>query len=62
MNELYDRDHVDRVLRREGMPADRRNEILDEIPFPVDLDTLQGFLARKGITHDAMIDRLGGSP
>jgi hypothetical protein len=62
VNEVYDRKHVDSVLKRVGMPEDRRNAILDEIHFPVDLDALQALLARLGITHDGLIDRMGGSP
>lgn len=62
MTDMYDRDHVDGVLRRGGMPKDRRDAILSEIHFPVDLNALQGVLARLGITHDGLIDRMGGSP
>ncbi|HKC29332.1 MAG TPA: hypothetical protein VKB75_15060 [Jatrophihabitans sp.] len=62
MNELYDRQHVESVLRRVGVPTDRRNAILDEIHFPIDLDALQAFLAPLGITRDALVSRMGGSP
>jgi hypothetical protein len=59
---MYDRQHVESVLIRVGVPAERRNAILDQIHFPVDLDALQGFLTPLGITHDALISRMGGSP
>jgi len=62
MTELYDRAHVESVLRRAGVPKDRRNAILDEIRFPLDIGALQDFLAHEGITHDGLIDRMGGSP
>ena len=62
MNETYDRQHVESVLTRVGVPADRRKAILDEIQFPVQLDALQAILAPLGITHDALINRRGGSP
>jgi hypothetical protein len=62
VNEVYDREHVESVLKRVGASKDRRNAILDEIRFPIDLDTLQALLARLGITHDGLIDRMGGSP
>jgi hypothetical protein len=55
MNEMYDREHVDSVLRNVGMPKDRRNAILDEIHFPIDLDALQAMLGPLGITHDARV-------
>lgn len=62
MDELYDRQHVDSVLKRVGMADERRNAVLDEIRFPIHLDALQAFLAARGITHDGLISRMGGSP
>jgi len=62
MNDLYDRQHVESVLTRAGMPADRRNAILDQLRFPIQLDALQAVLAPLGITRDALINRMGGSP
>lgn len=62
MTAMYDRQHVDSVLKRAGAAKDRRDEILDSITFPIDLPSLQDALARLGITHDFLIDRLGGSP
>jgi hypothetical protein len=35
---------------------------LDEIQFPIDLNALQAFLEPLGITYDALINRMGGSP
>ena len=62
MSGMYDRQHVDAVLQRSGVPTDRRNAILDEMRFPIDLDRLQALLQKHGITHDGLISRLGGSP
>jgi hypothetical protein len=62
VNQTYDRQHVESVLTRVGVPTDRRNAILDEIHFPVDLGTLQAILAPLGITHDVLVSRMGGSP
>jgi hypothetical protein len=62
VNGMYDRQHVDSVLKRVGMPDERRNAILDEIHFPIELDALQAILEPLGVTHDALINRMGGSP
>lgn len=62
MAQTYDREHVDAVLKRAGAPKDRRDEILAGLRFPIDLETLQAALAPLGITHDGLIDRMGGSP
>jgi hypothetical protein len=58
----YDRKHVESVLKRVGMPQDRREAVLDGIEFPLGLEELQAVLAPLGITHDGLIDRMGGSP
>lgn len=62
MNEMYDRQQVEAVLERVGMSKDRRTAILEEIRFPIPLSALQTLLAPHGITHDRLIDRMGGSP
>jgi hypothetical protein len=62
MYTTYDRKHVDSVLERTGVATDDRNAMLDEIHFPIDKDALREILAPLGITHDALVDRMGGSP
>jgi hypothetical protein len=55
------RQHVVEVLRTAGMPevADEANRSL---PEELDLERAAEFLARYGITKDALISRMGGSP
>ena len=48
LRQMYDREHVESVLKRVGVQQDRRNDVLDEIHFPVDLEALQTFLASLG--------------
>ena len=62
VNETYDRPHVDSVLRRIGMSQEHRDALLDGIRFPIDADELGALLLPLGITHDAVIDHMGGSP
>lgn len=62
MNEMVDRAHVELVLKRAGVSQERRNALLDEIHFPIDVDQLQALLVPLGITHGALTDRMGGSP
>jgi hypothetical protein len=62
MNPTYDRKHIESVLKRVGMPNDQINAVLDEIHFPIDLNALVALLGPLGITRDALIDRMGGSP
>ena len=55
------RQHVVEVLRASGLP-----EVPDEanrsLPEELDLERAADFLARYGITKDALISRMGGSP
>jgi len=55
------RQHVVEVLRTAGLPevADEANRSL---PEELDLELAAEFLARYGITKDALISRMGGSP
>jgi len=55
------RQHVVEVLRTAGLPevADEANRSL---PEELDLERAADFLARYGITKDALISRMGGSP
>ena len=55
------RQHVVEVLRTAGLPevADEANRSL---PEELDLERAAEFLARYGITKDALISRMGGSP
>lgn len=62
MAATFDRQHVDAVLKRAGMSEERRFAMLDEMHFPIDLDALQAVLAPLGVTHDGLVNRMGGSP
>ena len=55
------RQHVVEVLRASELPevADEANRSL---PEELDLERAADFLARYGITKDALISRMGGSP
>jgi hypothetical protein len=50
-----------RVLRRVGMAA-TADELAPLLPEMVDLERDRDMLARHGVDHDDLIDRLGGSP
>ncbi|HLI02336.1 MAG TPA: hypothetical protein VKV06_16230 [Acidimicrobiales bacterium] len=56
------KDEARKVLRRVGVPDDRIEEILDQLPDPVDLDKQAPLLARYGIDRSRLNDRMGGSP
>ena len=62
MSELYDKQHVDSVLARVGVPKEQRDTILADVQFPIPLETVQAILAPYGLSHDSLVDRMGGSP
>jgi hypothetical protein len=57
----YSRQWVVDMFRRMGYPQ-LADEALRDLPDPVDLDELQGWSMRHGISRDDLISRMGGSP
>jgi hypothetical protein len=57
----YPLQHLVSVLRRTGL-----TEVADEaertLPDPVDSATMERFCTAHGLTKDALMDRMGGSP
>jgi hypothetical protein len=51
-----------RVLRRVGHADEFINEVLRELPDPIDLDREQVVLESRGLTRESLVDRMGGSP
>jgi len=51
-----------RVLRRAGYSDEVIEEVLSQLPDPVDLQRDQDILARYGFTPERLMDRLGGGP
>ena len=49
-----------RVLRRAGY-FEAADELAEGLPDPVDLDRDHDILSRHGITHDKLINSLGGT-
>jgi hypothetical protein len=57
----YTREHVVDMLRRAGLRK-AADDAMSELPDPVDLDELQDWAMKRGITRDAMVSWMGGSP
>jgi hypothetical protein len=51
-----------RVMRRAGYSEEFFNEVLSQLPDPVDLRRDQQILGRYGLSSERLMDRLGGSP
>jgi hypothetical protein len=50
------------VLRRAGVPEQTVQQLNAALEDPVDLRRDDALLASFGVTHDNLIDRMGGSP
>ena len=50
------------IMKRFGMDEDLIAEAARTLPDPVDLDRDQRVLARFGLSRNALVDRMGGSP
>jgi hypothetical protein len=59
--QFVSRQHVVDVLRTAGL-MEEADEAARELPDPVEVDRAAQFLAPHGITLDALISRMGGSP
>jgi hypothetical protein len=57
----YSKQEVVEMLRRWGYPQ-LADEALRELPDPVELEELQDWNMRHGITRDDIISSMGGSP
>ena len=57
----YSREHVVDMLRRAGL-RNAADDAMLELLDPVDLDDLQDWAMKRGITRDAMVSWMGGSP
>jgi hypothetical protein len=57
----YNRQYVIDSMRRLGYQQ-LADEALRDLPDPVDLDELQAWCLRHGLTRDDLISRMGGSP
>jgi hypothetical protein len=59
MADLVSREHVEDVLARVGVSADKRQELLDRLEYPADVNEVMRVL---GVTRDELVSRMGGSP
>jgi hypothetical protein len=50
------------ILHRLAVPQETIDELDARLPDPVDLDAAGSLLQSYGLTRDAVISRLGGSP
>ena len=50
------------ILRRTGVDQETIQALAVALPDPVDLERDANLFGRYGITRDALVDRMGGSP
>jgi hypothetical protein len=51
-----------RILRRAGYSDEFIQELLSQLPDPIDLQRDEQILARYGVSRERLMDRMGGSP
>jgi hypothetical protein len=51
-----------RAFRRAGYSDEFINEVLSQLPDPIDLRRDEPILARYGLSPEHLMDRMGGSP
>jgi hypothetical protein len=50
------------ILRRAGYSQERINEMLRQLPDPIDTERDGDALLRFGVSRGILMDRMGGSP
>jgi hypothetical protein len=60
-NYVYSRQYVADSLRRQGFP-ELADMALRELPDPVDIEQLETWGIRYGVSMDDLISSMGGSP
>jgi hypothetical protein len=59
-NYIYSRQYVADTLRRQGFP-ELADVALRELPDPVDVEQLENWGMRYGVSKDDLISNMGGS-
>jgi hypothetical protein len=55
------RQHVVDLLHRTGF-QEAADKAVQELPDPVDVDQVVTWGAKYGVSHDALVSQMGGSP
>jgi hypothetical protein len=53
---------AEQILRRAGYPADLIQKMMRELPDPIDTERDAKELAERGVSAEALMDRMGASP
>jgi hypothetical protein len=59
---LYTHAQAEQVLRKAGFSPEQIEDVLRDIPDPIDSERDAEALLKHGITRGVLTDRLGGSP
>ncbi|MGH2910025.1 MAG: hypothetical protein ACRDK8_12075 [Solirubrobacteraceae bacterium] len=51
-----------KVLRWAGLPRERIDAVLRDLPDPIDIERDANALAKHGVSRESLIARMGGSP
>jgi hypothetical protein len=59
---LFSHAQAEQILRRAGFHQEQIDEVLRDLPDPIDIERDGGALVKHGVSREQLIDRLGGSP
>ena len=59
---LYSHTEAEVLLRRAGYSQELIEDVLRDVPDPIDADRDAEAFLKHGLTVDALTDRMGGSP
>ena len=61
-NQLFSHTYARRVLRRAGYSDEQIDDVLRQVPDPIDSVRDADVLFKLGVSISALVDRMGGSP
>jgi hypothetical protein len=59
---LYSHAEAEEILRRAGYSQELIEDVLRDVPDPIDPDRDDEAFFRHGLAFDVLVDRMGGSP
>ena len=59
---VFSHAEAEQILRRAGFHQEQINDVLRDLPDPIDIQRDGGALVKHGVSREQLMDRLSGSP
>jgi hypothetical protein len=59
---IFSHAEAEQILRRAGFHQEQIDDVLGDLPDPIDIERDGDALVKHGVSREQLMDRLGGSP